>query len=391
MVILYVCLILTCSYGLFTVYYFKMIGKCEPQSVQNIAVEIMEVVDAPNGTRGLLVALMLVACVSTISTYLLATQNTISSVFKVSRLQNLKNGEKMKILENHENQKNMENYNKLEIDQAPIIQNQPDSVSICNFQDKHVLISFLTGTVITLLSILISNFEGNVLELALSILSYAGSPVSAVLIFAMFDQTKKYFHSVSILLAFLCTSVISFGILLSNNFEIRFFDKIPKVGFQWVTLEIFLVFGFLAIGFNMLFCVPGINLIVESVYGKEEANSNDVENGGTVNGGTVDSGLKFSGNEGNTSESMPMARLRNKKYEKNNSAAVTSQVRFGPIYEADSASHEFSFDIPGDSEEMVQRRQSSVKNHDHVTLETSYMLAQENFNRAAGITSHTTM
>lgn len=138
----------------------------------------------------------------------------------------------------------------------------------------------------------------------------------------------------------------------------------------------------------MLFCVPGINLIVESVYGKEEANSNDVEN---HNGGTVDSGLKFSGNEGNTSESMPMARLRNKKYEKNNSAAVTSQVRFGPIYEADSASHEFSFDIPGDSEEMVQRRQSSVKNHDHVTLETSYMLAQENFNRAAGITSHTTM
>ena len=182
MVILYVCLILTCSYGLFTVYYFKMIGKCGPQSVQNIAVEIMEVVDAPNGTRGLLVALMLVACVSTISTYLLATQNTISSVFKDSRLQNLKNGEKMKILKNHENLKNKENDNKLEIDQAPIIQNQPDSVSICNFQDKHVLISFLTGTVITLLSILISNFEGNVLKLALSILSYAGSPVRVCVI-----------------------------------------------------------------------------------------------------------------------------------------------------------------------------------------------------------------
>jgi len=358
----------------------KKIGKCEPQSVQNIAVEIMEVVEAPNGTRGLLVALMLVACVSTISTYLLATQNTISSVLKNDRTKNQENRDKLKTFENNNN---------FEIDQAPIIQVQPKSASICNFQDKHVLISFLTGTIITLLSILISNFEGNVLKLALSILSYAGSPVSAVLIFAMFDQNKKYFHAVSILLAFLFTSVFSFGILLSQNFEIKFFDKIPKVGFQWVTLEIFLVFGFLAIGFNMLFCVPGINLVVESVYGRDR-NENDVETT-NLNGGTVDSGWKFSASEGNRPESMPIVRLRNSKNEKNNNnAAITSQVRFAPIFEAD-CTHEFACDILGDSEEMVQRRQSSVRNHDHVTLETSYMLAQENFNRAAGITSHTTM
>ena len=193
MIILYFCLFLTCTYGLFIVYYYKNVGKCDPESVQNIAIEIMEVIEAPKGTRGLLVSMMLVAGVSTISTYVLATQNTISSIMR---------------------KKSLNTESKTGTRQKNSLQNRNAS---CDLSNKPVLISFSIGIFTTLLSILISNFEGNLLKLAINILSYAGSPVSIVLIFSMFDKHKRYFHPLSILLSFILTSVFSFGILLSKT------------------------------------------------------------------------------------------------------------------------------------------------------------------------------
>merc|ERR1712223_2012957 len=74
-------------------------------------------------------------------------------------------------------------------------------------------ISSITGILITILSILIADFNENLIELAIKILSYAGSPVSAVLLFSMFD--KRRLNAFLIMLAFIITAILSFSLLYS--------------------------------------------------------------------------------------------------------------------------------------------------------------------------------